>query len=290
MGGLGNQMFQYAVARRLAHVHNTQVKFDLSWFAHQSESTRHYELDRFRLKQSFITNSDRVRFPKAPITKISRIFKAIQSKFQTLGPYQLILEKSLAFDPRILSLPDNIALMGYWQSYRYFNDIRSIIIEDFSLTESLTAQDMAIVDKIEKVPSVAIHIRRGDYVNSPKTSSVHGCCSAAYYQRAMEYISQRIERPHFFVFSDDMGWAKQNIQTRHQITFVDHNWPDYGRRDMTLMRLCKHNIIANSSFSWWAAWLNTSSKKIVIGPKKYYVNKVKNRHAKDLFPPNWVRL
>jgi hypothetical protein len=290
MGGLGNQMFQYAAARRLAHIHNTQVKIDFSWFAHQSDSDRQYELNHFRLKQSFVTNSDRVRFRIHTIGKIDRILGTVKTIFRNPRPYDMVFERNSAFDPKILTMPDNIALVGYWQSYQYFDDIRSVLINEFSPLEPLCGKDKEIAGRIEEVSSVAVHIRRGDYNQNPKASQFHGCCNAEYYQKAIEYISQHIKRPHFFIFSDDMLWAKQNIRTMHSITFVDHNTPNYGWRDLNLMRLCKHNIIANSSFSWWAAWLNTSIEKLIVGPKQYYVKKAQNRRSKDLFPSYWVRL
>lgn len=290
MGGLGNQMFQYATARRLANRHNTQVKMDLSWYTMQRDPSRQYELDHFRLEQTFVPDVERVRFPKTPITKAARIIYAICCRYRKPRPYDLVMEKNASFDPKIRTLPDNIVLIGYWQSYRYFNDIRTILIEDFRLADPLSAEDKRVADKIESAPSVAIHIRRGDYVTKMKTRMFHGCCSPAYYHKAIEYISQRMLKPHFFVFSDDMQWAREHIRTHHNITYVDHNTPNFGWRDLTLMRLCRHNIIANSSFSWWAAWLNTYSEKIVVGPEKYYVSKIQNRYTKDLFPSGWVRL
>ena len=135
--------------------------------------------------------------------------------------------------------------------------------------------------------AVSLHVRRGDYVSDPKTKAILGVCSLDYYRAAIAHIAERIESPAFFVFSDDIAWAKANLEIPFPCEYVDHNQGQQSYNDMHLMSLCKHHIIANSSFSWWGAWLNPRKDKIVIAPENWFAN---NEDAKDLIPPESVKL
>ncbi len=145
-----------------------------------------------------------------------------------------------------------------------------------------------IGEMIQSFKSVSLHIRRGDYVSNKVTNQVHGVCDLNYYSHAISYIAERISNTHLFVFSDDPEWAKGNLKTEIPTFFVDNNRADKDYEDLKLMRQCKHNIIANSSFSWWGAWLNQNAGKIVIAPKKWFNDKSIN--TKDLIPEKWIRL
>lgn len=289
-GGLGNQMFQYATGMRLAQRHNTDLKIDLTWFINKKDDVRKYSLNSFRIEELFADSSDLFKFPRLPISKTHELFLRMYQSVKSLTPYSIVMENQLAFDPRIMSLPDNVVLIGYWQSYKYFEDIREIILKWYQPSKPLSRKNRKLLDHIEKTCSIGIHVRRGDYQTNRSTHRVHGCCSLEYYQKSIEYIASRVDRPYFFVFSDDISWARHHLSTAHKVDYISHNGPEEGWADMMMMSCCKHNIIANSSFSWWAAWLNQRKSKIVIGPVKYYSKRSLNKHTKDLFPPDWVRI
>ena len=145
-----------------------------------------------------------------------------------------------------------------------------------------------MAEQISSSTPVSIHIRRGDYVNDSHTNSVHGTCGLDYYQNAMKLISGRVDKPTFFCFSDDIEWAKNKLHAQYPIIYVDHNGLDNASEDMRLMSQCKHNIIANSSFSWWGAWLNSNPDKIVIAPTKWFQKE--DYDTRDLIPAGWIRL
>lgn len=136
--------------------------------------------------------------------------------------------------------------------------------------------------------AVSLHVRRGDYVSDARTHAAHGLCSIDYYRAAVRYIIDRVEAPEFFVFSDDIAWARGNLDISHPCHYLDHNRGAESYNDMRLMSLCHHHIIANSSFSWWGAWLNPRDDKIVVAPARWFASG--NRRLDDLFPPGWVTL
>jgi hypothetical protein len=151
----------------------------------------------------------------------------------------------------------------------------------------LSGKNADIAEQIGRVNAVSLHVRRGDYVKNPKTTATHGLCSLDYYHTAIRYIYETVEQPYFFIFSDDMAWVKEHLKIDAPCQYVDHNQGKESFNDMHLMSLCKHHIIANSSFSWWGAWLNSSPEKIVIAPNKWFANQ---NNIKDLLPNDWVTL
>lgn len=290
MGGLGNQMFQYATARRLAHIHGTHAIIDLSWFSTKSKTPRRYSLNHFSIKEMIATDEDLVKYPEMPISKLRMLILRFHSIMKDPAPFRIVTETSSAFNPKVLSYPNNIVLLGYWQSYKYFEDIRDILLTEFRPVNPESSNNKEIRKFIEETNSVGLHVRRGDFATHRTIRKIHGCCGMEYYHKGIEYISSRVEYPHFFVFSDDLEWVKDKLHTPHKVVFVNENHPDKEWLDLTLMSCCKHNIIANSSFSWWGAWLNKNQGKIVVGPAEYYAKKHLNRHSEDMFPPDWVRL
>lgn len=287
MGGLGNQMFQYAAGRRLSYVNNTELKLDLGWFSNIAaiNTARKYELAVFCIQESFATHRETVNFRKNPLHAIvSRLIsKAIPSRMR-----RHIYEKHYHFDPDILNLPDDVYLEGFWQCPRYFEDIEDIIRKEFTINTAPDDLNQRMAEDIASTESVSIHVRRGDYVSNPVISSVHGICPPEYYRSAVETIACRVNQPHFFVFSDDPAWVKKSLLFIEPATFVDYNGPDKAYEDMRLMGLCKHHIIANSSFSWWGAWLSNNTRKIVIAPKKWF--KDTRYNTGDVIPEDWLRI
>ncbi|MBI1920672.1 MAG: alpha-1,2-fucosyltransferase [Geobacter sp.] len=285
-GGLGNQMFQYAAGRRLAHFRNTPLKLDLSWFSDFSpmDTPRAYALAPFSIQAEPSTAEETaiVREPKYGMLR--QLFNKINPSYRPTH----IREKRFRFDPSTLSLPGNVYLDGYWQSEKYFSDIASIIRREFTVRTEPDAPNCEVAGLIKGCEAVSIHFRRGDYVADAKTAAYHGICSVAYYHEAVKLVAARVDEPHFFVFSDDPAWVRENFAIPHPMTVVDHNGPDQAHEDLRLMSLCRHHIIANSSFSWWGAWLSDNPDKIVIAPRRWFAEK--SIDTRDLLPEGWVRV
>lgn len=283
IGGLGNQMFQYAAGRALAHKYKTELKLDIRDF--KNYTLRSYDLNHFGIIENFATSSDLSRVLLHSEGLATKIFKQIINNIRHSKPIKYIKEGEYDFQQNILKLSDNVYLDGYWQSEKYFQEIESTIRKEFSFLNPLTPTSQDFMEKIKASESVSLHVRRGDYVSDPKTNSVHGVCGIEYYCSAIDIIIKNVENPCFFVFSDDPEWAYSNIKPEFPTTYVRYN--DYSRdyEDMCLMSMCKHNIIANSSFSWWGAWLNGNPEKTVIAPKKWFNSKDLN--TRDLLPDKW---
>jgi hypothetical protein len=223
------------------------------------------------------------KFFEKIIRKISRTIES----FKPIHKRLIVIEPHFTFCSDILRVKDNCYLSGVWQSEKYFKDMENIIRKEFTLREDVTKKTEDWINKIETTHSVSIHIRRGDYISNKKTIQKHGVCPIEYYTKAVQFVSGKLQDPKFFVFSDDVEWAKNNLVINYQTYFVsDINIPDY--EEIIIMSKCKHNIIANSSFSWWGAWLNENKNKIVIAPKKWFSSNYTD--TKDLIPQNWIRL
>jgi hypothetical protein len=266
-GGLGNQLFQYAAGRRLADARKAELVLDLDWYERtpHSDTPRAFELDRYAIRARVATAAER---------------RACQ--------WRNIREKSFDFDPAVLELPDGTYLDGYWQSERYFDDIADAIRRDATPRTSPTLQDQRVGSAISAASAaVSVHVRRGDYVSLKAAADFHGTCSANYYRAALTAIASHVRDPHFFVFSDDLEWARRNIEPPGPVVHVDHNGPATAFQDLRLMSSCDHHIIANSSFSWWGAWLNASADKIVVAPKVWFADA---RPTPALLPRSWIRL
>jgi hypothetical protein len=261
LGGLGNQMFQYAYAKSLTHK-GFKVQIDISRFK-SYKLHGGYHLDQF--------NIDLETSSQLPVL-LSKI-----------GLKKSIKEKSLLFDENLLKVDKNAFIKGYFQTEKYFSDIRDILLKQFTIKGELSSSTKAIKNQINSCEvSCSLHIRRGDYISDKKANKVHGTCDIAYYQKAISYISDQHKNVHFFVFSDDIAWVKSNLNIENA-TFIDHK--AIPHEDQYLMSLCKHNITANSSFSWWGAWLNQHQEKIVVAPKQWFVEKENEVACKS-----WIKL
>lgn len=285
LGGLGNQMFQYAVGRHLADRLRVPLKLDLTEFEHYS--LRRFSLDHFNIRAEILTEKESERLQgiapdKSPLSKILDKFGCIRS-------YTFLKEASFRYDERIEKVYPPIYLNGYWQSELYFPDAASVLRKDFSLREKIDSVNSEFAKLIDgSTGAVSLHVRRGDYVKNPQTFLYHGVCSLEYYHRAVDYIAKFISNPHFFIFSDDLDWVMENIVLDYPMTLVNANGPDSGFLDLDLMRRCRHHIIANSSFSWWGAWLGNSPCKTVVAPSVWF-NDV-SIDTRDLIPAGWIKL
>jgi hypothetical protein len=288
-GGLGNQMFQYAFGKKIANKNNESLKLDIAEFSkiYIVETPRRYNLDIFNIEADIATAEDINKIKNRENGLILKIAKLIFGNKKTAQENNIISEKHFHFDSEALEIKDNTYIRGYWQSEKYFEDIKDTIQKNFTIKIPPSNINKKTLEMIKKEISISIHIRRGDYVKDKKTSEYHGVCSLDYYNRAIKLIAKKINNPYFFVFSDDVGWAKKNLKLKYPAYFANND-DKHNYEDLRLMQNCKHNIIANSSFSWWGAWLNQNPDKIIVAPKRWFNDP--NIDTSDLIPENWIKI
>jgi hypothetical protein len=304
MGGLGNQMFQYALGRHLAEKYQTELKLDLRFLLdrtpRKSSVFRDYDLSIFPIEQNFLTEGE----------------AALLLNGKSEKPFQVVKEKKIYyFDAEVLKSPDNIYLRGFWQNEKYFKDIEDIIRKEFVFQQDWDSETNALAEHIKAVSAVCLNVRRGDYVSIPTARKWHGLCGPDYYQEAVFFTSEKVVDPQFFIFSDDITWCKRHFichNSNLRIMLFKQTFSHFGIlnkrfcrisyptaflskkhgqnkfRDFYLMSLCKHFIIPNSTFGWWAAWLCPNPDKIVIAPKKWV--RAANIDASDVTPSSWLRM
>ena len=294
-GGLGNQMFQYAIGRHLAEKQYAILKLDLSLF--EKYKVRPYDLHCFKIWENIATQTEIESLQGKPPSQLDYLTERVLQKIgisraakpKSRSPF-LLREKDLSFDPSVLQKSGHLYLEGYWQSEKYFSPITEIIRREFEVKYNQDAESHRIADFIHSSDSISLHVRRTDYVQNPLSAKIHGSCDLAYYARAIQHVAEAAQNPHFFIFSDDLAWVKSELKLDFPVTYVEHNGPIRSYEDMRLMSLCKHNIIANSSFSWWGAWLNENPHKVVVAPNRWFADEAKNSQAKELVPETWVRM
>lgn len=276
-GGLGNQMFQYALGRNLSLIHNVPFKIDSSYLRKENQSGRILQLNNFNTILNEATKED--------ISSYDSLFQKILGKI--VAKNKRVIERSSIFDLDILSINDGY-FIGHWNSEKYFRENADILRKDLTLKNPLNQKAERFSAEIKSTPNTAsIHIRRGDYVSIKKIADTHGTIPISYYEKAIDKIIEKFPDTVFFVFSDDIEWAKENLPSKYHPVFVsDPDIPDY--EELILMSLCKNNITANSTFSWWGAWLNNNPEKIIITPKEWFVKK--SMESKDLIPEAWIRI
>jgi hypothetical protein len=284
-GGLGNQMFQYAAGKALAERLGHEIKLDTSFYK-TFKTNRTFELSDVFEGNFQIASSQDLRSVLG-----WKFFFHQNGKWRhwlKRLPFATnwIHEKSFSYWPGIQNLDNSCFLEGNWQSESYFVDYSEEIRKDFSFRmENFTCPDL--LNKIRSKNSVSIHIRRGDYTASKETLKYHGICPAAYYLEAMKIMQTKLTEPEFFVFSDEIQAAKDLLGKQKKVYFVEENFQGNNHYDMMLMSECQHNIIANSTFSWWGAWLNKNKTRIVIAPEKWFANDLPSQ---DLIPKSWLRI
>jgi hypothetical protein len=280
-GGLGNQMFQYALGRKLALQNSDVLKLDVTGLdrAHEvGDVYRPFVLGELSIQKE-IASEDEIRKLKYSHGAFSKCWRWFS--------FKILRHMHVGWEPEILKKTGDMYLDGFWQSPKYFEDIRDVLLKDFSLKKPFSEIGRAYADKIQNSTAVAVHVRRGDYVENPKVRSAYGECSQEYYKKAVDQVSSQVIDPMFFVFSDDVEWVKNNLDLGESTEYVSRE----GMSDaeaMMLMSMCKHNIIANSTFGWWGAWLNTNPEKMVIAPKPWF-----NENGKQflhLIPHSWIRI
>lgn len=280
-GGLGNQLFQYAVGRRLALANDSVLVLDLDWY-HRSPGTstpRRFELFRYPIVARVAGPVERYAFRVRASLASRGIHRSPRWKYRR--------EHGQDFDPVVGALTGNVYLDGYWQCPGYFDDVAALLRRELSPKAALAERDEEVRRQIDSTNAISVHVRRGDYAANVHAASHHGTCSIDYYESAIERLASVVDRPHFFVFSDEIDWAKAELSFPAPVTFVDHNGPASAFQDLRLMSFCQHHIIANSSFSWWGAWLSANPSKRVVAPRRWYAD---GRATPALIPADWVSL
>lgn len=280
-GGLGNQLFQYAAGRSLSLKLGVGLVLDASWF--QGYSDRAYGLDAFAIRAKIYSGSI---FLPGWINRLGcRLTRKWAHKKFGVPIYR---EPHFQFDEMYSQLEHPVYLEGFWQSERYFLSHKEIISDDLKLKAAVSDRFKVIANQIQSSNSICVHIRRGDYVINSVASQMHGLCSLDYIYQGVRKVSKDLAQPYCFIFSDEPEWARNNLKLDIPFLVVDVAKPDEAYIDLVLMSQCKHFVIANSSFSWWAAWLSDSPLKRVVAPKKWFVSSEKC--IDDLIPNSWMKL
>jgi len=291
-------MFQYAAGLALAQRRNTILKLDVSWFSEQNAEANHerYGLDCFLLDAHFATNQELAWCRGHQRNVAESRFWRLLSKFGLQSYAELLptggnwhIQKQFHYYPEFFDLPDRSVIDGTFQSEKFFAPVAKIIRKHFGFRYGPTVKVAALAGEIQGCEAVAVHFRRGDLVVSDKYKVSQAALGMEYYQAAFGQISEMVSEPRFFVFSDDIEFARNCGVLPDGIVFVEcvEGWNSYDA--LRLMSLCQHFITANSSFSWWGAWLSENARKVVIRPDPWFANMPEN-DTRDLCPEAWVSI
>lgn len=268
LGGLGNQMFQYACGRALALRTGKQLYLDVG--SYSLYPGRHFELDVLNIQATIINLEED---------------KAIGSRLG-LPDIQVYSEQQYNFDPNVFALRDNVFLQGgFWQTEKYFQDFAGVMHEELSpKLPSLSAESLSIAQDMKRYLSIAIHVRRTDYAIYDKL----GILPIDYYENVRRYLGTTFPAARYYVFSDDVAWCKREFTVFPNAYLVEHQGQVGCHEDLWLMSQCQHNVIANSTYSWWGAWLNGNPQKLVIAPDRWFAGEHLN--TQDLLPDKWIKV
>ena len=286
-GGLGNQLFQYATARALAIQKQASLLLDQSWYAQTYEGVtpRNLHLNYLNTLGALISYDPSFQKPKK--------LRIISQQFWPLNPFMFLEKTPYCFDERLRKSPvfkrQNLYLMGYWQSYKYFEAIKSLLLKEIRPKKIIDLHYQNYLDQIQSSQSAMVHVRRGDYVSSTSAAKIHGFIGLDYYTQGMKILRERNPDTHFFVFSDDADWVAAKLPHQDKCTFIQSsNSHDAVVQELELMTYCQNHLIANSSLSWWAAWLGKNPRGTVICPAKWMSDP--KRDFNDLLPAEWQRI
>jgi len=289
-GGLGNQMFQYALGKALSIKKNT----DLTLYT--KEVSDRNDHNGFELHNVFNTTSavatDTERKSVLGMRYSHNIIKLLRSKkIGFLRGKHYIVENHFHYDKQIEDITKCVFLRGFWQSEKYFSAHRQAILKEFSFKNKLSDKNLKAAKKIQETISISIHVRRGDYISNPGVNKTFASLNAEYYQKALKKLNIDPIKSLLVFFSDDTDWVEKNIINQlsndYKHMLVNHNIGSESYNDMRLMSLCSHNIIANSSFSWWGAWLNRTPGRKVIAPKNWFLT---DKSTVNLYPNDWIKI
>ena len=270
MGGLGNQMFQYAAGFALAHKHKVPLHLDLSFLERDPQGAwtkRNFELNVFGILPNALEQNELAKFQSTS----GRITRLINRFLPLSRNYHYAVEKGQTYQSWFNDLPQNVYLEGFWQNEKYFERVRTELINVFSPKINKPSIISDLEGVIQAKTTISLHVRRGDYVASKEAGAFHGICSPEYYAKAIHYLEQKVGTFQLMIFSDDPQWCANHFTHPHGQIIVSH--VENPVWDMYLMSQCHHHIIANSSFSWWGAWLNKRMDAITLLPNQWFASK-----------------
>jgi hypothetical protein len=291
--GLGNQLFQYATARAISKINGDSELYLDTKSGYHSDTTRSYLLNRFSIqingfaqlssidcslnqRHLSVLHRDKIKLPVHSIT-----FSTPPINIPA-PPVIGYFSSPLLWDPEALNIPQHTYIRTFGQHWTHLESIRKELLNELSYVKDFDETNLAVLRRIRAAPSASIHVRRSDY-----TQQGYQLCESSYYQEAIAYLLARCPTLKFYVFTDDYSWVKQQLGQRPDVEVISHNGPTHCEDDLRLMSECDYNIIANSTFSWWAAWLNRKLEKIVIAPKVW---KKAGEEPASLLPPDWITL
>jgi len=284
-GGLGNQLFQYAIGLELSKNNECEFYLDTKWFENKNNDTsRNFMLDKFKINYKIATDYQINKFINHS-SLFNKIIDRAKNYFYPLKFRKYIFEIENNFEPKILQLKDNFYLDGTWMNENYFISVANDVRKLYTNRPQLNNYYEQIENLINTTNSVCVHIRRGDYANNPNTLKYHGLTSLEYYENTISFMSKKIDNPQFYFFSDDIDWVKINFKNTPNSIFVSSEFNESDLQEFYLMTICKNQIIANSTFSWWAAWLNSNPSKLICAPKRWSSVVL---DSKCLIPDNWI--
>jgi hypothetical protein len=290
-GGLGNQLFQYAAARALSLRSNATLKLDITDSLIKDDRQRIYGLHHFNIKENIAT-SEEIENLLSRNRWLQKRSKYLQNKIgialhKTWWNQTYVYQSQ--YDRAIMgSVTRDVYLNGYWQKEEFFKQYRPLLLEELSVKAKPDPVNSSLIEKMSKVNAVSLHVRRGDAVTNAVSVKIYKLPSLGYYQQAINMIRDKVSNPHLFIFSDDIPWCRENLDTGLPMEFIDHNGDDRNYEDIRLMSHCKHHITANSTFSWWGAWLNPSADKLIITPEKWF--HVEKLNGAGIVPGDWIKI
>lgn len=287
-GGLGNQMFQYSFGYAVARKLRQELKLDISYF--DKNNLRPYRLNNYNLDyKKTVANKETPFCIKTIRSKLPNKFIRICPRFKMKLPHgwTYIKETRFEYNPALQNIGgDNIYLDGYWQCEKYFLEYSNDIFRQMTPIHNNSDEFLYWKSEIDQGQSVSVHLRRGDFIYQERkllaVSHLY-LLGMEYYNRAINYFSRHVDNPVFYFFSDDIEWVKGQFSFLDNSRFIKIETPNGDIEEMRLMSNCKHHIVANSTFSWWGAWLDRKLHKITLAPERYYGNK-------DIVPQNWVKI
>lgn len=289
-GGVGNQMFQYAAGRALSERIGAELVLDLSWYEGRKavgDTSRPYGLDVFSIlgREATAQEEQGVHYIEEPSPLKRRLKYLLHPEAPKL---QALWEAGHQYNQAFEKASDNTWLVGFWQTEKYFTSIADVIRQEFTIKPRPSAENERLLEQIKATNAVSLHVRRGDYVKNAAANKFHGLVGIPYYNAGIKHIARTTKDLTVFVFSDEPEWCRDNLKFEFPTVFVGHNAGPKAYEDLRLMSSCRHHIIANSSFSWWGAWLNPGADKIVVGPRQWFLDDSKD--TSDVLPKDWIAL
>ena len=280
-GGLGNQMFQYAMGKAMSKLHHSPFELDLDFLLDRTPNKgaefvfRDYDLDVFSLKSRIASSGQEQRYLHPSF---------LQKWLAGSKSPKVYRERFFQFDMDAVSCQPHVYLDGYWQSAKYFEAVQEELRADFKFVHDILPSSLPIQEDILHTDSICVNVRRADFL----TNSYHGVCGMNYFEPAIDHLASSLNNPKVFVFSDDPQWCKDNFKIKFPIVVVDHSHKGFKfSNQLQLMAACKHFIIPNSTFAWWAVWLSNKKESKIIAPKQWFADATID--TKDLIPEHWMR-